>query len=53
VLSVFAGADLHLRELARYGWMALAVVGARSLAALRVVGEGRAESGADASVKGA
>lgn len=32
VLFVFAGASLHLRELMQYGWTALAVVGARSLA---------------------
>jgi Kef-type K+ transport system membrane component KefB len=32
VLFVFAGANVHLRELAHYGWAALAVVGARSLA---------------------
>lgn len=31
VLFVFAGANLHLGELAHYGWTALALVGARSL----------------------
>lgn len=32
VLFVFAGANMHLRELLHYGWIALAVVAARSLA---------------------
>ncbi|MBE0627426.1 MAG: cation:proton antiporter [Burkholderiales bacterium] len=32
VLFVFAGANMHLRELLHYGWVALALVAARSLA---------------------
>jgi Kef-type K+ transport system membrane component KefB len=32
VLFVFAGANMHLRELLHYGWLVLAVVVARSLA---------------------
>jgi len=32
VLFVFAGANMHLRELLHYGWVALSLVAARSLA---------------------